>query len=117
MTDRCDVIRNKLKDKNVDISKYDLCYTKSLTIQNEPECSLCRCDKVNKSFICRPNEHDEETYTAKDFCTPLKNIPANELENKYYPSIINTCKSLKNSKNSKNRKSLKNSKNSKNRKS
>lgn len=93
MTDKCTPIREKLKSNNVDISKYNMCYTKSLSIQNDSDCTLCRYS--NNSFICRPNEYDEEIYTPLEFCNPLKKTPVNELENKYYPEVINSCKELK----------------------
>ena len=113
MTDKCAPIRDKLKLQNVDISKYNMCYTKSLTVQNDSECSLCRFS--NNSYICRPNEHDEEIYTPAEFCTPLKNTPENDLSNKYYPEIINSCKKLhQTSKSSKSSKSYKRYKSSTN---
>lgn len=96
MIDKCEPIRNKLKDKKVDVSKYDLCYTKNLSITNDADCTLCRHDKANKCFVCRPNEADEEILSIKDFCTPLKKVNASDLENKYYSNVINICKSYKN---------------------
>ena len=95
MTDRCEPIRTKLKEKNVNCDKYNLCYTKKLSIQEEPSCSLCRHDKQSKSFVCRPNEYEEETISVKDFCSPLTKIKENQLQNVYYNNVIDVCKTYK----------------------
>ena len=92
MTDRCEPIRNKLKEKNVNCDKYNLCYTKKLSIQDEPSCTLCRHDKQSKSFVCRPNEYEEETLSVKEFCKPLSKIKENQLQNVYYNNVIDICK-------------------------
>ena len=96
--DKCDPIRNKLKQNNVDPSKYNLCYTKSLSIHNEPSCSLCRHDPNSKTFICRPNENDEETFSVKQFCGPMTTVNPSQLNDIYYNNVIDTCKLYKNSK-------------------
>ena len=93
--DKCEPIRTKLSEKKVDVSKYDLCYTKKMSLDNDTECSLCRHDKRNKTFICRPNEFDEEIMSVKDFCKPLKKVNRNELQNVYYPGVLQICKAYK----------------------
>ena len=95
-SDKCESIRTKLNDKKIDTSKYDLCYTKKISLQKDIECSLCRHDQKNKSFVCRPNEFEEEVLSVKEFCKPLKSFHKNEITNIYYPSVINICKSYQN---------------------
>jgi len=94
--DKCESIRTNLNKNKIDTTKYDLCYTNKISLQKDVECSLCRHDKNSKSFICRPNEFEEQVLSVKDFCTPLKKVPVKEIENIYYPSVINVCKSYKN---------------------
>ena len=93
--DKCDNIRNSLKNNNVDVNKYNICYTKSLTIHNDSQCTLCRHDKKTKSFICRPNFADEEIISAKDFCMPLKKLTKTQLNNTYYQNVIDICTEYK----------------------
>ena len=93
--DRCENIRSQLKENQVDPNKYDLCYTKSLSIQNDSVCNLCRYDKNSKQFICRPNVADEEILSEKDFCKPLSKYNKEQLNNIYYPNVIDICKKIK----------------------
>lgn len=99
--DKCDPIRQSLISNNVDVNKYNLCYTKSLSIHTDAQCTLCRHDTDNKSFICRPNMADEEVISFKDFCTPLKKMDKTHISNVYYQNIIDICQGHKNKKKSK----------------
>jgi hypothetical protein len=93
--DKCDPIRIKLKEKNVNTDKYNLCYTKKISLANNIECELCRHDEKNKTFICRPNDADEELISVKNFCKPLLQVKKEELANYYYQPVIDVCKSYK----------------------
>ena len=94
-TDKCDTIRQSLMSHNVDVKKYDLCYTKSLSIHTDAECTLCRHDKETKSFICRPNMVDEEVISVKDFCKPLNKFDKTQINNVYYQDVIDICMKYK----------------------
>ena len=94
MIDRCEPIRAKLKEKTLIVINIIYAIQK-LSIQEEPSCSLCRHDKQSKSFVCRPNEYEEETISVKDFCSPLTKIKENQLQNVCYNNVIDVCKTYK----------------------